>query len=688
MANFSTYNQPNGGFHSRQFNRITKLDSSGNHIWSRAFGGEKKREGSGNVPNEILYSTHVTKGGQLYLTGKNDYGQDSFNAAGSKLYKIDGSFDNYTSPMLGAEEGFDYFTLNLTGTTPTQNVTWNWTSDNTSQMVTMYGVTDGSVNNEHLWKTARPNDPIYVYVAAIQDNVSDGDTVVNVNITTTSTDSNWNGLNFTVPVTVIDQAQTFPPSDPYVTLGFDNGSITEGDAGTQTRTLRATLDQVATSTVTVNLTDNSTCTASNGSDFTYPASITIPAGQSEGTDNVTINGDTSFEGDETACIDVTSVTNGIADGNQQARLKIVNDDPLPDPTSLTAVGGEQQVKLTWTKVTGADYYRFHWARRDSVVNHLINTASSSTYDGYFDVQGQNTTLYIHGGLAAGDYHYVMTARTNEGYASTQFPDNSTGAKAGTATAFTTVTRVTDNDPNLRVYYDFDNSSGNGLANKSTQPASPSAYDLSLAGNATIIFGGSHFNSDQAAYFDANGGYAHNDNFSDSNESLDNFTISMWVRPDEDMDTYASILATADGNGAGKFQISDNGSLGIVAITDNKRQWLEAGTVPIDNWTHVVAVKNSSLVDNGTLTFYLNGLVGSNNMLYCPDNTKNTCADDNSLTDFDTAWDKIKLGINRQSQNAWKGYIDEVKVYNRSLSAQEVCNLYKNHGPLNTGATCP
>ncbi len=94
------------------------------------------------------------------------------------------------------------------------------------------------------------------------------------------------------------------------------------------------------------------------------------------------------------------------------------------------------------------------------------------------------------------------------------------------------------------------------------------------------------------------------------------------------------------------------------------------------------------MDNGTLTFYLNGLVGSNNMLYCPDNTKNTCADNSSLTDFDTAWDKIKLGINRQSQNAWKGYIDEVKVYNRSLSAQEVCNLYKNHGPLNTGATCP
>ena len=188
------------------------------------------------------------------------------------------------------------------------------------------------------------------FVAAIQDNASDGDTVVNVNLTTSSTDSTWNGLNLRVPVTVIDQSQTFSNSDPYVTLGFDNGTITEGNAGTQTRTLRATLDTVATSTVTINLTDNATCSASNGSDFTYPASITIPAGQSEGADNVTINGDTNTEENEIACIDVASITNGIEDGTQQARLTIRNDEPVPPPTNLTGTtpANTQQVNLTWT----------------------------------------------------------------------------------------------------------------------------------------------------------------------------------------------------------------------------------------------------------------------------------------------------------------------------------------------------
>jgi len=207
-----------------------------------------------------------------------------------------------------------------------------------------------TTNDSLTYQKSRPYDLYYVFVAAIQDNASDGDTVVNVNLTTSSTDSTWNGLNLRVPVTVIDQSQTFPNSDPYVTLGFDNGTITEGNAGTQTRTLRATLDTVATSTVTINLTDNATCSASNGSDFTYPASITIPAGQSEGADNVTINGDTNTEENEIACIDVASITNGIEDGTQQARLTIRNDEPVPPPTNLTGTtpANTQQVNLTWT----------------------------------------------------------------------------------------------------------------------------------------------------------------------------------------------------------------------------------------------------------------------------------------------------------------------------------------------------
>ena len=42
----------------------------------------------------------------------------------------------------------------------------------------------------------------------------------------------------------------------------------------------------------------------------------------------------------------------------------------------------------------------------------------------------------------------------------------------------------------------------------------------------------------------------------------------------------------------------------------------------------------------------------------------------------TLWDKIKIGLNRGDHNYWEGYIDEVKIYNRTFSAQEVLDLYE------------
>tara|TARA_A100001011_G_C13673304_1_gene580511 strand:- start:2 stop:208 length:207 start_codon:yes stop_codon:yes gene_type:complete len=47
--------------------------------------------------------------------------------------------------------------------------------------------------------------------------------------------------------------------------------------------------------------------------------------------------------------------------------------------------------------------------------------------------------------------------------------------------------------------------------------------------------------------------------------------------------------------------------------------------------------------------------------------------------------KIKIGINRVSQSPWKGYVDEVKIYKRSLTPTEVGDLYNNHCPK---ASCP
>ena len=93
---------------------------------------------------------------------------------------------------------------------------------------------------------------------------------------------------------------------------------------------------------------------------------------------------------------------------------------------------------------------------------------------------------------------------------------------------------------------------------------------------------------------------------------------------------------------------------------------------LDNntWYHVVFKKEQNGVDNGTGTFYVNGVQVDNE------------------TNFKTGFLKLKIGINRVTQNNWKGYIDEFKIYKRALNSTDVCDLSKNDGPLNDGATCP
>ena len=67
-----------------------------------------------------------------------------------------------------------------------------------------------------------------------------------------------------------------------------------------------------------------------------------------------------------------------------------------------------------------------------------------------------------------------------------------------------------------------------------------------------------------------------------NENLENFTISIWIQADHDVLAFASAFATGNDTTKNKFLISDIRSSGIIAITKNKTQWLEIGSVAQNN----------------------------------------------------------------------------------------------------------
>jgi len=350
---------------------------------------------------------------------------------------------------------------------------------------------------------------------------------------------------------------------------------------------------------------------------------------------------------------------------------------ITPPTNLagTTPANTQQVNLTWTKSTESTLsfnHVIYW-KKASGSPISIDPDNNTTYDGKITVDN-TTNSYVHGGLdGATQYNYVIRAETSVGGVSTSEP--SVNSYSIVTNSFITDTLNGDNDPSLLVYYDFNDNgtAGSELMNKSTN--SVGSYHLTAVGSE-IITAQSQFTSDTAFYFDAAGGYAYSDDVNQDNitelSNTGNFTIAAWIYPDEDMSINASIMSTADSTNKtlGGFQMSQIESGGIGIRAQNKDLELEGPVLINNTWYHVVFTKEQNGVDNGTGTFYVNGVQADNE------------------TNFKTGFLKLKVGINRVTQNNWKGYIDEFKIYSRALDSTDVCDLFKNDGPLNDGATCP
>jgi CSLREA domain-containing protein len=133
---------------------------------------------------------------------------------------------------------------------------------------------------------------------------------------------------------------TIAGADGIGTINNDDGppaisiagvTVIEGNSGTSTATLTVSLTNPSSSLVTVDWATNGN-TASSGSDFTSGnGTITFTPGQTSQTITVTINGDTSVEGNENFFVNLANPANGtIADA--QATVTIADDDGTPSLT--------------------------------------------------------------------------------------------------------------------------------------------------------------------------------------------------------------------------------------------------------------------------------------------------------------------------------------------------------------------
>jgi cysteine-rich repeat protein len=111
-------------------------------------------------------------------------------------------------------------------------------------------------------------------------------------------------------------------------LSIANVSVTEGNSGTRLATFTVQLSRAASSPVSYNIaTANGTATA--GSDYEARSLVaeTIPTGSSSRTFAVTINGDMTYESNETFTVNVTNVAGATVSDGQALGTIIDDDDP-------------------------------------------------------------------------------------------------------------------------------------------------------------------------------------------------------------------------------------------------------------------------------------------------------------------------------------------------------------------------
>lgn len=140
-----------------------------------------------------------------------------------------------------------------------------------------------------------------------------------------------------------------------------------------------------------------------------------------------------------------------------------------------------------------------------------------------------------------------------------------------------------------------------------------------------------------------------------------FTISMWVKPGV---STADMRALSNGKGGSSgWAVGWGASPGLIRFT-------KYGVVDIDKsigsswptgWTQLVWVVNS----NYDITLYVNGVSQGNY-----GNTQTIGTNGSGL--FGIGTDFTSGGL---TSNPWNGGIDDVRIYNRALSAQEVALLY-------------
>lgn len=146
-----------------------------------------------------------------------------------------------------------------------------------------------------------------------------------------------------------------------------------------------------------------------------------------------------------------------------------------------------------------------------------------------------------------------------------------------------------------------------------------------------------------------------------NISTNTITLSAWIKPSGSQSNFAGLIFSASGGATG-LDYNSNNKLGYHwNNTSASYNWTGGPTVPTDVWSHVALV-----ITPTSATAYLNGVPYTNTTTH-------------AVVNFNQAF---QFGIDRgNTARNFKGQMDEVCIYNRALTTNEIrelMNLTRNN----------
>jgi hypothetical protein len=191
---------------------------------------------------------------------------------------------------------------------------------------------------------------------------------------------------------------------------------------------------------------------------------------------------------------------------------------------------------------------------------------------------------------------------------------------------------------LVAYYPF-----NGNVNDLTS----NGRNLTVHGDPTLVEGKDNSSNNSAYSFDGVGDYLE---YTTDIPSFDNYTISLWAKP-ASVGTYEAMFSSS-GVSTNGFQIDSDGTNFHIRIAGGGSLVLSAAQ--IGKWTFIAFTYD-----------------GTNSIGYIDS------VSDNESTGGTTEFNRFRIGKNRNGNAFYAGAIDELRIYNRALTASEISSLFAN-----------